>query len=227
MTTELTPLFGGNPTPRRWALFCGWDSDDGLAEFLQSSAVLEEFSTDARELWHVTLQPVRLVSGSWRGWTPSVDGSATMRADEPVIVMTYGRLRPRYVPRFLRKNRRIVANALRQPGLVAQIGLSDTVRTASTFTLWRSQADAVRFAYGVGDHKPVVRPSKDAPWADDYFFARFRPIASSGTWDGRDPVAEALAARGNGLAAAQHDALDAGEVVSGLDPVESGRADQA
>jgi hypothetical protein len=189
--------------------------------------VLETFSAEATEIWNVTLEPVRLVSGSWRGWAPAVDGARSLDADEPLIVMTYGRLRGRYVPKFLWNNRRVVANVLRQPGLLAQVGLSDTVRTASTFTIWRSQADAVRFAYGAGTHKPIVRPSKDAPWADDYFFARFRPVASDGTWGGRDPVAEALAARGNGLAASHDHSLDPREVLPDLDPIEAGSADQS
>lgn len=229
MTTELTPVLGGRPTPRRWALFCGWDRDVGLDPFLEGSPLLRAFTRGAREVWHVTLEPVRLVSGSWRGWTPSVDGTEPMEGDEPLVVMTYGRLRWRYVPTFLINNRRVVVHAWRQPGLLAQLGLSDTARTASTFTVWRSQADAVRFAYGSGDHKPVIRPSRDTPWADDYFFARFRPLASKGTWKGRDPVADALAARGNGrrLAASQDHPLDPGEIAADLGPVEAGTPHQA
>jgi hypothetical protein len=30
-------------------------------------------------------------------------------------------------------------------------------------------------------------------WLENRFFARFRPLSSAGTIDGRDPVAEALA----------------------------------
>ena len=61
----------------------------------------------------------------------------------------------------------------------------------STFSLWRSQGDAVRFAYGEGEHGPIQRQAQEADWGRDYFFARFRPVSSSGTWDGRDPLAVA------------------------------------
>ena len=43
-----------------------------------------------------------------------------------------------------------------------------------------------------GDHAPVVKPSRTVPWLEDRFFARFRPLSSAGTIDGRDPVGEAL-----------------------------------
>jgi hypothetical protein len=188
-TIDLTTRSGGWPTPARWALFCGWNDDKALEQF-ERSAVLEDFLTRARETWRMRLEPVRVVNGSWRGWRPETDG-VDPRKDEPIAVITYGRLRARYVPVFLWNNRKAVIHADRSPGLLARIGLADTVRTASTFSLWRSQGDAVRFAYGPGDHKPVVSRSKAAPWADDYFFARFRLLQWSGTWNGRDPLAEA------------------------------------
>jgi hypothetical protein len=193
-TLDSSTVTGGKPTPRRWALLCGWDQDEAHDEFLAGSGALEAFLSEALETWRVRLEPVRVVDGSWRGWKPSTEGVRPLADDEPLIVMTYGLLRPRYVPAFLRSNRRALAQALEQPGMLAWLGLSDTVRTASTFSIWRSLADVQRYAYGKGAHQPVARHSKRVPWADDYFFARFRPLGSSGTWSGRDPVAEALAA---------------------------------
>jgi len=149
----------------------------------------------ARESWHARLQPVRLTSGSWRGWQPQANGAEPLANDEPVAVITYGVLRPRYVPAFLWNNRKAVRHAARSDGLLARIGLMDRIRTASTFSLWRSQGEMVRFAYGPGNHKPVVSVSKNTPWAHDYFFARFRILASEGSWNGRDPLAAIAAAQ--------------------------------
>jgi hypothetical protein len=201
-TFDPSALTGGRPTPRRWALLCGWNEAEGLDELLAGSPMLGAFLEDALEGWYVRLEPVRVVDGSWRGWRPATEGVRPLADDEPVIVMTYGRLKRRHVPAFLRANRRALAQALRHPGMLSWLGLSDAVPVASTFSLWRSIADVQGYAYGPGDHEPVARHSKRVPWADDYFFARFRPLASSGTWDGRDPVAEALSARRAGAAPA-------------------------
>jgi hypothetical protein len=194
-TVDLTTATGGLPTPRRWALFCGWEDDSALDELLRASAEAQRFLGSARETWAARLQPVRLVSGGWRGWEPKTNGVAPLAADEPVAVITYGVLRPRYMPTFFWNNRKAVRHAARSDGLLARLGLMDRIRTASTFTLWRSSAEMVRFAYGPGEHKPVVSPSKSTPWAEDYFFARFRVLESTGSWDGRAPLAAIAAGR--------------------------------
>ena len=189
LTTDLEPVTGGRPTPTRWALFCGWDDRSARDSFLADPANLSEFLEPAREAWSVSLDAVRVVDGEWRGWRPSVEDVDGLGRDEPLAVITYGRLRPRYVPTFIWNNRKAVRQIVRHPGLMAMVGLSDGVGVASTFSLWRSQGDVVRYAYGPGAHKPIQRRSLDAPWASDWFFARFRPVASTGTWDGRDPLA--------------------------------------
>ena len=66
--------------------------------------------------------------------------------------------------------------------------------TRATFSVWRTQGDTVRFAYGAdAPHTPVQRTAQDVPWADGWFFTRFRPVATTGTWLGRDPLAAARA----------------------------------
>jgi hypothetical protein len=197
-TTDFHPLAGGWPTPRRLALFCAWESEEALAQFVASSPFVSRFTAPARESWRATLEPVRVVNGEWHGWRPDTAGVRPLARDEPVAVITYGRLRWGYIPTFIWNNRRIVAASMTQPGLIARVAIGDGPRIACTFSIWRSQGDVVRFAYGQGEHKPIVSPSRDTPWADDYFFARFRLLDSSGTWDGTDPVAKALAAAGNG-----------------------------
>lgn len=181
-------------TLRRWALLCAFEDEDALGGF-EKSPVVRAFSDRARETWRVTLEPTRVVNGSWRGWCPATQGVEPLAKDEPLAVMTYGILRPRYAPWFLRHNRRIVAASMDQEGLIARFGMADTALTASTFSIWRGHADVARFAYGADTvHKPVIRPSLDTPTHESYFFARFRLRDSDGTLAGRDPVAEARGA---------------------------------
>lgn len=75
------------------------------------------------------------------------------------------------------------------PGLAMMIGLLDHPLTRMTFSLWRSQGEMVRFAYGPDAiHNPVQRRALDVPWARDWFFARFRIREAAGTWHVRDPL---------------------------------------
>ena len=193
-TVEFEPRTGGIPTPTRWALFCAWRDPEARDEFVADDGALEPFAGPAKESWSVSLETVRVMMGQWRGWCPPTDDVEALRSDEPVAVITYGRLRPRYVPAFFWNNRKAVRDALRQPGLVAMLGMGDHPQVASTFSLWRSKGDVVRFAYGGGAaHRPIQRRSLDEDWARDDFFARFRPLTARGSWDGREPLAMARA----------------------------------
>jgi hypothetical protein len=184
------------------ALICAWNEDSGFHEFLADSPVLRTFERGSTEQWHVGLQPVNVLEGNWNGWTPVTDGVEPLAADEPMFVLTWATLCGRQAlpfSSFWRANARAVGHVKRQPGLLASVALGKSPRSASTFSLWRSAADARRYAYEAGDHQPVIRPSIETPWTKDRFFARLRPLTSSGSWNGRDPVADALAARASGV----------------------------
>jgi len=187
---KLDTIVGGSPIPTRFALLCGWESGEARDEFLSDTPRLRPLLGAARESWAVSLETVRVVQGEWHGWQPSIEGVESLARDEPVMVMTYGLLRPRYLPAFTRDNVKAVRQAAVNPGLEMMIGLGDHPLARCTFSLWRSQGDLVRYAYGTGEHNPIQRRSLEAPWARNYFFARFRPLSSSGTWGGRDPLAE-------------------------------------
>jgi hypothetical protein len=188
-TAELDTFTGGMLSPMRWGLLCGWENDQARDEFFNGEpAGLHPFLDGSRESWHIALQTVRVVKGEWRGWHPSTDGVAGLGPEEPLAVMTYGKVRARYMPTFTWNNRKVVREVAKNPGLRFRIGLADTPAARCTFSLWRCEEDVLRFAYGAGIHDPVQRHSLAVPWGRDYFFARFRPLASRGTWDGRDPL---------------------------------------
>lgn len=182
---DLEPRTGGLLRPTRFALFCGWESAGARDAF---SA--RPFTAEAEEHWSVFLDTVRVRRGGLGGWVPSTDGVASLRHDEPLVVMTHGRLRPRYVPRFTVDNARIVRAMQGAPGLGMMTGAADHPLTRATFSVWRTQGDAVRFAYDPSSvHGPIQRTSLAVPWSSTLFFARFRPVASAGSWLGQDPLA--------------------------------------
>ena len=192
-TAGLDTVTGGLPKPTQWALLCGWETAEARDEFLDDPARLRPFLSGAHESWSVSLDSVRAVMGDWRGWTPSSEGVAPLEPDEPLAVITYAKVRTRYLPAFTWHNQKIVRELAPNPGHVMRIGLGDTPMARCTFSLWRSKGEMVRFAYGAGLHNPVQRKSLDVPWGENYFFARFRPVKSENTWRGRDPLAEAKA----------------------------------
>lgn len=188
MLGELDTVTGGMPNPVRYGLLTAWETAAARDAFRRDGAL--RFADGAHEAWSVSLDPVRAVRGDIMGWLPDTTGAERLARDEPLAIITYARLRARHTVRFTTNNRRIVREMTPLPGLLMMTGLLEHPMTRATFSLWRSQGDAVRFAYGTeGTHKPVQRKALAVPWGDDFAFARFRPLDAGGTWGGRDPLA--------------------------------------
>jgi spheroidene monooxygenase len=187
-TANFWPPTSGYPTLRRYGLLCGFEDDRALAEF-DASGTADAFVGRARESWRLRLEPVTVRDGPWRGWYPTTTDAIPLTPDEPMAVMTYGVLRPRHIPSFTPRNRSIIAASMNQEGQVMRVALFDRPLSICTFSIWHSKGAALRFAYGTGLHKAVIRPWRDVPWGVENFFVRFRILDSTGTYAGGNPLA--------------------------------------
>ena len=169
-------------TPDRMALFCAWESAVAADAFRAHSPLLESFCDGAREARHFKLEPVR-VRDSWRGWEPDTSEVEPLAPDEPLAAFVYARLRPRYMPTFVRANLKAERFARRQPGYVGGLGVHEGPRRFASFSVWRSLDAVQRFAYQPGDHRPVIKPSMNVPWGHEQFSARLRPLSARDGWD--------------------------------------------
>jgi hypothetical protein len=113
-----------------------------------------------------------------------------MEDSEPAAVLTIGRLRLSQTVRFLRASATAEELAVRNPSLLASTGLARPPALVSTFSLWQS-TDAMRaYAQGVNHpgHLAAIRAHAAQPFHHESAFIRFRPYASEGSWNGRDPL---------------------------------------
>jgi hypothetical protein len=191
--TTITATIGSSPLPvprtRRAAMIAAWDDDRALDEFSRNHALAERFAGG----WQVRLEPLR-VSGSWPQMPGLPEREVAVGEEEPVAVLTLGRLRlTRLIP-FLRAGSPAESEVAAEAGLLAATGLARPPHLVSTFSLWRSAAAMRDYAYREGGaHRAAVRSDREHPFHHRSAFIRFRPYASSGSWDGRDPLAERTA----------------------------------
>ena len=171
---------------RRTALFGVWEDEVDLDRFLGESSVVRRW-TEVAEQWHVRL---RLVGGhgSWRG-VDVLDGLAPGTDTGPIAVVTRADVRQSAWLAFRAAGPAVSAELQDAPGLLAVAGVGELpVGRLGTFSLW-SGLDAVRAFAGAPYHRDVVRRTRADGWYGEELFARFEPFGSSGTWDGRDPLA--------------------------------------
>jgi heme-degrading monooxygenase HmoA len=175
----------------RTALFAVWDDEEALDAHLASPAVrAREASPDRVESYVVRLRGLG-GHGTWRGVAvlDEID-RASEDPDGPVAVLTRADVRLRHWRTFATAGRPVSAELQGAPGLLRVAGVGEApVGRQATFSLWRSAADVRRFAHHLPEHAAVVRRTRAEGWYGEELFARFRPFAGRGTWDGGDPLA--------------------------------------
>lgn len=181
---------GGTPMPTRWALFCGWENDDARDDFFAGDSLASPFLARAKERWGLSLETVTVVKGQWQDWQPTTEGAKPFAKDEPLIVMTHARVKASYVPTFSWHTAKVARMLDDDPNSIVRMALAEHPLTRSTISVWRSKGTMVRFSYSDGPHDHAQRLSRTDDWLTDDFFARFRPVASFGTWGGDDPLAD-------------------------------------
>ena len=183
---------------RRWAVFAVWDSPADLGRARREHPVLRRWDDLATERYDLTLEPLG-ARGTWDGVDPTAGATPAASdgtGDEPVAVLTRATVRWRRLPAFLAAVPPVEDTLAAADGLLARLGIGEVpVGRQATFSLWRD-ADAMRaFARRDANHAEAVRRTRDEGWYAEEWFARFRPVDRSGTWDGGDPLG-ALADRG-------------------------------
>jgi hypothetical protein len=175
------------PHPRRIGLIAAWDDDAALDRFLAGHPVGEAVAGG----WHTRLEPLRCF-GSWSALPGLPTKELPVDDDEPVAALTLGRLRfLRTVP-FLKSGAPAERDAVANPAVVASTGFARLARPrlVSTFSIWRSAGAMREYAFGkAGSHQAAVKADRAMPFHHESAFIRFRPYASRGLWDGRNPLA--------------------------------------
>jgi hypothetical protein len=190
--TTVTAPQGGSQRlpffPGRLGLIAAWEDDEALDNFLRSDHPIAGRLVAG---WHARLEPLR-VSGAWPAMPGLPERQLAVADEEPVAVLTLGRPRLTRLRPFLRSAGPAEAEVAEAPGLLASIGLARPPRLVSTFSLWDSAAAMREYSYrNDGTHMAAVEADRERPFHHASAFIRFRPYASAGSWDGRDPLAAA------------------------------------
>jgi heme-degrading monooxygenase HmoA len=171
----------------RTAVFAVWEDEAALEDFLRTSHIARRWR-GAQESWHVRLRGVG-GHGRWRGVDP-LEGLEAGSGDGPVAIITRADVRRHSWKAFGAASDVVDAELHTAVGLIDVVGIGEApVGRLATFSLWETQAAARAFAYSMPDHVEVIRRTRDEDWYAEEMFARFEPYGSTGTWNGRDPLA--------------------------------------
>src|SRR3954468_16043041 len=180
-TTVAAPLGAGlvpKPQLGRVGLIAAWDDDAALDAFLDGDPLARRLAGG----WHARLEPLR-ASGAWRALPELSAPERAVDDDEPVAVLTLGRLRLTRTLPFLRTSAQAEGRAVADPAVEFSPGLARPPRLVSTFSLWHSAAAMKDYAYGRSGagHLAAIQAHRARAFHHESLFARFRPYAQQGT----------------------------------------------
>jgi hypothetical protein len=186
LTAPLSGSVVSAPSLRRVGLVAFWDDDEAVDRFLADAPLADALAGG----WRVRLDPLRLW-GAWPGVPDDLPRARTVSSEGPAAVLTLGRLRLPQAPRFIRTSARAEGRAVEAPVMVWGTGLARPPFVA-TCSLWSSTEALATYAYGRRHpaHAEAIAADAARPFHHRSAFVRFRPYASEGRLDGRNPLAE-------------------------------------
>lgn len=182
-------VFSPRADIQRYAMLTVWESGTAFKAFEQQSPVMKRIARRSDEVWNVVMHPVSW-HGKWGGRDPFADIAPAEALDpSPWIILTRATIRPTHLSSFLKAVPAVAQNLLHQPEYLFSVGVGEApLLYQATFSVWRSLPSVKAFAYGPAPHAEVVRRTRREGWYSEDFFARLRPIASTGTCNGVDPL---------------------------------------
>jgi hypothetical protein len=159
----------------RWARLTTW-----------SRQPVDAAPEHALEQWRVDLRPLAS-RGRWGGQEPF--GRPDGQHSGTTAVLTRARLRPAKAVRFWSAVPAVARSLDEADGVRVSLAIGEApVGLQGTFSVWDSPEQLRAFAH-LGSHREVVARTPNEQWYAEELFARFAVEASSGTLDGRDPLA--------------------------------------
>lgn len=175
--TAAVPLAIGHVPPRprlgQVGLIAAWSGDEALDRFLTD----DPWSRHLTTCYELRLAPMRSV-GAWPALPELQHGHDGGSPDEPVGVLTLGRLRARQAFRFLRATAVAEKSLSTHPALTLSVGLARPPFLA-TFSLWKTNAGMQDYAYR-GGHADASSQHRAKPFHHEAAFARLRPYRTRG-----------------------------------------------
>jgi spheroidene monooxygenase len=167
-----------------WAILCVWRDAQAASAGLQE-APFSRWRVRADESCVLHLEPFS-VRGHWSGAKPFTPAGESRG---PIAAMTRATVKPARAARFWGRVPDISAKIGSDPNVIFKIGIGEVpLLHQVTFSVWPDADSMAAFARR-GPHAEAIRAVRDEGWFNEELYARFRICGTSGTWDGRAPLA--------------------------------------
>ena len=168
-----------------YGMLAVWDSEAPARTFFDNHPQVKAFRDHAHSMWTIYLQTT-MAHGRWEKQSP-FEITQTFDPKEPLAVLTRATIRTRHLFNFWRRVPSVSRSIADKPGLLFSVGIGELpIVQQATFSLWENSEQMMNYAYKSPLHKKVIQRTRALGWYKEELFARFRVVASEGTWPGVD-----------------------------------------
>jgi hypothetical protein len=174
--------FGLRPSMTRGGLFCVFETEAQAQAFVDTSALVQRYRNQTRELCSVILRPYSS-RGTWGGM--ALPCSAAAPAGGPVAALTRASIRPLRAMAFWRRAPAAQAAMAGATGCQLGVGLGEApLLRQATFSIWDSVQAMENYARQ-GAHLAAARAAQAGGHFTEAMFVRFTVRQLRGVWKGR------------------------------------------
>ncbi|MFT3679621.1 MAG: spheroidene monooxygenase [Ferruginibacter sp.] len=144
------------------------------------------------ETWTIFLEPME-GHGKWDKKEVFGALSAAPNYNGPVAILTRATIRFSKLGSFWKNVNPVAAGMAAAKGFITSFGIGEVpyIKQA-TFSIWENKEAMKQFAYNMQEHSDVIKRTRQERWYSEEMFVRFRPLKSTGTIRGIDPLAGKL-----------------------------------
>ena len=179
--------FDLQPDWQQWAILATWESQKDFDSFYRDSFISGWWKAFKCEKWTLLCEPIQS-HGKWDGFDPFQSTPITDYSG-PVAVLTRATIRLNKLKGFWSNVDSVATLMTSAKGYITSFGIGEApFYRQATFSIWESVDDVKAFAYRSREHAEVIKKTREENWYREELFARFKPIGSFGTLNGKDPL---------------------------------------
>lgn len=180
--------FDLKPDFNQWALLATWKDEASFERFQKSSSIKKWWDIFCKEQYTILCEPI-ISHGKWDGQNPfNTTGNHEMKG--PVAVLTRATIRFKRLRNFWNNVDRVATIMNNANGYITSFGIGEApFFRQATFSVWENVEDVKAFAYKSPEHAEVIQKTRKENWYSEELFARFKPLATFGTINDKDPLA--------------------------------------
>jgi heme-degrading monooxygenase HmoA len=177
------------PDFSQYALIAQWKTKEDAERFF-SSEKIKTFLDHTVESYSIQMVPLQS-HGLWDGQNPFPVTALPDASNGPIVVLTRAGIRMSKLLTFWSHVPHTQRAMQEAQGLIMAVGVGEVpVLQQATVSIWENSEAIKKFAYQSGFHKEVVKKTRQQHWYKEDLFARFVPIATAGSYFGKDPIVD-------------------------------------